>query len=81
MIHFKYLKLEYEIAFHYTDGKIKLNVAPFPSLLFSAQMVPPCASIILLEICNPKPIPEDESVLNFSNSFECIFGFIPLPVF
>jgi hypothetical protein len=44
-------------------------------------MVPPCASIILLEICNPKPIPEDESVLNFSNSFECIFGFIPLPVF
>jgi hypothetical protein len=35
---------------YYKAGKLKLNVAPSPSSLFSAQICPPCASIILLVI-------------------------------
>ena len=29
----------------------------FPSLLFLAHILPPCASIMLLEMNNPNPVP------------------------
>ena len=38
-------------------GSLKVNVAPFPSLLLSAQILPPCASIMLLEMNSPRPVP------------------------
>jgi hypothetical protein len=38
-------------------GKLNENVAPFPSLLFSAHSLPPWASIILFDINNPNPVP------------------------
>jgi hypothetical protein len=38
-------------------GSLKVNVAPFPSLLFSTQILPPCASIMLLEMNSPRPVP------------------------
>jgi hypothetical protein len=48
------------MEFYQINGKLKLNVVPIPSLLFSAQILAPCASIIFLVIYNPKPVPEDE---------------------
>ena len=41
----------------FANGKLKANVAPIPSLLFSAQILPPCPSIMFLEINSPKPVP------------------------
>ena len=49
--------------------KLKANVAPLPSLLFSAQILPPCASTILLDMNNPRPVPLwSDFVANFENS-------------
>jgi hypothetical protein len=55
----------------FAKGKLNENVAPsFPSLLFSAHILPPCASIILLEINKPKPVPPiSDFEANFVNSF------------
>ena len=38
-------------------GKLNTNVAPLPSGLFSAHILPPWASIIPLHMNNPKPVP------------------------
>src|SRR6185437_5467953 len=52
-------------------GRLNANVAPFPSLLFSAHILPPRDSTILFEIYNPSPIPVPFSdfVANFVKSF------------
>ena len=62
-------------------GKVKVIVAPTPSLLLVAQILPPCISIILLEINNPKPVPPvSVLVANFVKSFGNTSGCIPVPV-
>jgi hypothetical protein len=58
-------------------GRLKLNVAPFPSALFSAHIFPPWASMMLLEINNPNPIPEKDLVANLENSLGNIAGSMP----
>jgi hypothetical protein len=58
-------------------GILKLKVAPLPSLLFSAHILPPCASTILFEINNPKPVPVSDFVANFENSLGDISEAIP----
>ena len=63
-----------------SSGRLKLNVAPFPSVLFSAHILPPWASTILLEIYNPRPVPEKDFEANFENSFGIISAWIPEPV-
>ena len=68
------------IAYFWAIGKPKLNVAPLPSELFSAHILPPWASTILLEIYNPKPVPEFDLVANLVNSLGIISGCIPSPV-
>jgi hypothetical protein len=61
-------------------GREKLNVAPeegmeaIPSaepitLLFLAQIFPPCTSIIFLDIYRPNPVPESEPETNFVKRF------------
>jgi hypothetical protein len=55
-------------------------VAPFPSWLFSAHIFPPWASIMLLEINNPNPVPEKDLVANFENNLGVISGSMPVPV-
>src|SRR5919198_4444991 len=62
------------------NGRLKLKVAPFPSILFSAHILPPWASIILLEINNPNPVPVEDFEVNFVNNRGIISGSIPLPV-
>ena len=65
---------------------LKVNVEPTPSLFSSpllvAQILPPCFSIIFLEINNPKPVPPAivDLVVNFSKSFGNISEAIPVPV-
>jgi hypothetical protein len=49
-------------------------------LLFFAQILPPWASTILFEIYNPKPVPSEDFVANFSNSLGNISELIPVPV-
>src|SRR5918996_1582532 len=65
--------------------KLKENVAPFPSTLFSAQILPLCASIMLFEMYNPSPVPPSPSAradvdVNLVNSFGKISGSMPVPV-
>ena len=38
-------------------GSVKLKVLPFPSPLLSAQILPPCALIMPLQIDSPNPVP------------------------
>ena len=67
-------------------GKLKVNVEPLSSLFFSsllnAHILPPCISIILLEINSPKPVPPtiEDLVANFVKSFGNISESIPVPV-
>ena len=66
--------------------ELKVNVEPLSSLFFSsllnAHILPPCISIILLEINNPKPVPPaiEDVVANFVKSFGNISESIPVPV-
>ena len=56
-------------------GRLNVNVEPLTSLpssilLLKAHILPPCISIILLEMNNPKPVPpEMDLVANFVKSF------------
>ena len=62
-------------------GNVNLNSAPFPSKLFTPHILPPCASIIFLQIYSPKPVPVVESeVANFVNNLDNILSDIPSPV-
>jgi hypothetical protein len=61
----------------YITGKLNANVEPFSCALFLAQIFPPCASIMLFEIYNPKPVPvvfviDNELVQNFEKSLGII---------
>ena len=56
-------------------------MAPLPSLLLLAHIIPPWASIILFDIYNPSPVPEEYfSLANFVNNTGKIAGSIPVPV-
>src|SRR5919201_1674956 len=61
-------------------GSVNENVAPFPSLLFSAHILPPCASIIFLQIYRPRPVPEKDLDENFVKSLGIISGSTPEPL-
>ena len=61
-------------------GRLKVKVAPLPSELFSAHILPPCASTIFLEINNPRPVPWNDFDANFENNLGTIWWCIPWPV-
>jgi hypothetical protein len=62
-------------------GRLNENVAPLSSALFSAHILPPCASMMLLDIYKPKPVPPlSEFEANFENSLGNISASIPLTV-
>jgi hypothetical protein len=56
---------------------LKVNVAPLPPELFSAHILPPCASTILFAINNPRPVPWSNFDANFENNLGSISGCIP----
>jgi hypothetical protein len=60
-------------------GNLNAKVAPFPSL-FLAQILPPCSSIMFLDIYRPKPVPRSDLVANFVNSLGMISLSIQVPV-
>ncbi len=59
---------------HLAKGSVKENVAPFAPSLFSAHILPPCASIIFLQIYRPRPVPEKDLDENFVKSLGIISG-------
>jgi hypothetical protein len=61
-------------------GRLNVNVAPLRPVLFSADILPPCASTILLEMYNPNPIPLSDFVTNLVNNLGNISASIPVPV-
>ena len=61
-------------------GTLNENLAPMPSLLFSAHILPPWASMILLEINNPMPVSSYDFETNIENNLGNISGSIPVPV-
>ena len=69
----------YILNYFIFSGRLKVMVAPFPVLLFSAHILPSCASIMFLQIYRPRPVPEVESVINLSNNFGSISLLIPCP--
>ncbi len=62
-----------------TVGNLNEKVAPLSSL-FSPHILPPCASIMLLQIYNPKPVPFSDPVVNFVNNLGSISATMPEPV-
>ena len=55
---FIYLFIYFSCFYHLLNiGRIIVNVAPLPSVLFSAYNFPPCASTIFLETYRPNPVP------------------------
>jgi hypothetical protein len=58
------------------NGRLKQNVDPLPSALFSAHILPPRASTILLDI--PNSVPVTDFVANFVNSLGYISASIPV---
>src|SRR5918912_1271478 len=48
--------------------------------LFSAHILPPCASIIFLQIYRPRPVPEKDLEENLVNSLGIISGSTPEPL-
>ena len=64
----------------FATGKVNVNVAPFPSSLFRVSVLPPWASIMLLDIYKPSPVPFSDFDANFSNSLGIISRSMPLPV-
>jgi hypothetical protein len=64
------------------NGRLNANVAPFPSGLVCAHILPPWASTMLFEINKPNPIPllKVEPIANFENKFGKILEGKPMPV-
>src|SRR5215208_2132101 len=80
-----YKKFVYDYSFNnffsLIIGNVKLNIAPLPSESFSAHVLPPCTSIIFLQMYSPNPVPVLESlVVNFENNLGNISFEIPFPV-
>src|SRR5919202_1633722 len=66
------------VVLHDNTGKLNENVAPLSSLLFSAHILPPCASTILFDMNNPKPVPPiSDFEANFVNNFGSMSESIP----
>src|ERR671910_205306 len=67
------------------SGRVNVNFAPVVSLLLllllvsSIQILPPCASSILLEMYNPRPTPFCDLVMNLSNNLSFTSKSIPVP--
>jgi hypothetical protein len=60
------------------NDRTNANVDPFlPSLLVLTRILPPCGSIILLEMNNPNPVPVSDFAANFENNRGYISGSIP----
>jgi hypothetical protein len=68
------------MALSHSSGKMKVKVAPFPSLLFSPFIMPPCDSMMYLDIYNPRPVPLLDLVMNLGNSL-VEHPNLPQPVF
>ena len=68
VVSYIYIYHIYQTVSH-NAGRLNANVAPFPSGLFSAHILPPCASTIFLETYSPNPRPSEEVVANFVKSF------------
>ena len=66
-----------ELICYSAIGNVKLKVAPFSSELFSAHILPLCASIIFLHISTPKPVPVVElETLNFENNLGNLYEYL-----
>src|ERR671930_2338538 len=62
-------------------GRVNENMAPFPSLLFSAHNLPPWDSMILFDMNKPNPVPPvSDLVANFVNNLGNMSGCIPSPL-
>src|ERR671923_23669 len=72
--------IAYTHTYQLAIGSVNENVAPFPSLLFSAHILPPCASIIFLEIYRPRPVPEKDLDENLVKSLGIISESTPEPL-
>jgi hypothetical protein len=64
---------------NHESGKLNENVAPLPSALFSAPIIPPWASTIPFEIYNPNPDPVSDLVANleinyrvYQDQYQCL---------
>jgi hypothetical protein len=62
------------------NGSVNVRVAPIPSALFSAHILPPCDSMILFDMNKPNPAPFSDFVVNFVNDVGIISEAIPIPV-
>jgi hypothetical protein len=51
----------------------------FSTELFFAQILPPCASTIPLQMYNPRPVPFSDFVANLVNSLGTISKSMPFP--
>jgi hypothetical protein len=81
MINFSQIWFDFRAPSCDSCGKVKKKVAPFSSLLLLAPIMPPWASIILLDMKRPSPVPlVVDFVANFANSLGNISGSIPVPV-
>jgi hypothetical protein len=78
------VRIAYQIrvaAVFWFTGRLNVKVAPITSGLFSAHILPPCASTILFDMNNPNPVPPvSDFVVNFVNSLGNISRSIPVPV-
>ena len=61
-------------------GKLNEKIAPAPSGLFSAQIFPSCASMMLLQMYSPNPVPLSDFVTNLENNIGIIWWSIPGPL-
>src|SRR5829696_3465696 len=61
------------------NGRLNANIAPIPSGLFSAHILPPCANVIFFEMKSPSPVPFSDLLTNLSKRFGKISRSIPLP--
>ena len=59
---------------------MNVKVAPFPSELFSAHILPPWASMMLFDMNRPRPVPTKDFEANFEKSLGIISWSIPIPV-
>src|SRR5687768_9760074 len=53
---------------NFSMGRLKVNVAPLPSLLFTAPIFPPWDSTILFARKRPSPVPFADLVANLVKS-------------
>jgi hypothetical protein len=70
---------EFAKASHAVKSRVNVKVEPISSSLFFAYILPPRASIMLLETNNPRPVPVWDLLVNFVKSLGIISESIPMP--